>query len=73
MKSSCIWSPENVIGVTTMLKDVSSGALTTAWKQIAEGTYDQQANLDIVVCPYLWTPATWYAGKWAAILTYIDQ
>jgi hypothetical protein len=23
--------------------------------------------------PYLWSPATWYAGKWAAILTYIDQ
>ena len=65
--------PENVIGVTTMLKNVSSGALTNARKQIEEGTYNEQANLDLVLGPYLWTPATWFAGKWAGILTYIDQ
>jgi phosphoserine phosphatase len=65
--------PQNVFGVTTMLKNVSSGALTNARKQIEEGTYDQEANLDLVMGPYLWTPATWFAGKWAAILTYIDQ
>jgi phosphoserine phosphatase len=65
--------PENVIGVTTLLKDVCAGTLTTSRKQIAEGTYNQQANLDLVMHPYLWSPATWYAGKWAAILTYIDQ
>lgn len=65
--------PQNVIGVTTMLKNVSSGALTNARKQIIEGTYDQEANLDLEVGPYLWTPATWFSGKWAAILTYIDQ
>jgi len=65
--------PQNVIGVTTMLKNVTSGALTNARIQIEEGTYDQEANLDLVVGPYLFTPATWFAGKWAAILTYIDQ
>ncbi|KAI4664170.1 uncharacterized protein J4E79_003672 [Alternaria viburni] len=65
--------PQNVIGVTTVLKNVTSGELTNARKQITEGTYNETANLDLVVTPYLWTPATWFAGKWAAILTYIDQ
>ncbi|KAF1840141.1 uncharacterized protein K460DRAFT_371356 [Cucurbitaria berberidis CBS 394.84] len=65
--------PQNVIGVTTMLKNATSGALTNARKQIVEGEYDEAANLDLIVTPYLWTPATWFAGKWAAILTYIDQ
>ncbi|CAN9216739.1 unnamed protein product [Alternaria alternata] len=65
--------PQNVIGVTTVLKNTTSGALTNARKQITEGTYNETANLDLVVTPYLWTPATWFAGKWAAILTYIDQ
>jgi hypothetical protein len=65
--------PQNVIGVTTMLKNSTSGALTNARIQIEEGTYDQEANLDLVVGPYLFTPATWFAGKWAAILTYVDQ
>jgi phosphoserine phosphatase len=65
--------PQNVIGVTTMLRNTSSGALTNARIQIEQGTYDPEANLDLVVGPYLYTPATWFAGKWAAILTYIDQ
>jgi phosphoserine phosphatase len=65
--------PKNVIGVTTMLKNVTTGDLTNARIQIEAGTYDYEANLDLVVGPYLYTPATWYAGKWAAILTYIDQ
>ena len=65
--------PQNVIGVTTVLKNTTSGALTNARKQITEGTYNETANLDLVVTPYLWSGATWFAGKWAAILTYIDQ
>ncbi|KZM18333.1 uncharacterized protein EKO05_0000270 [Ascochyta rabiei] len=65
--------PQNVIGVTTMLVNSTSGFLTNARKQIVEGNYDPEANLDLVLGPYLWTPATWFAGKWAAILTYIDQ
>ncbi|EMD63734.1 hypothetical protein GGP41_005628 [Bipolaris sorokiniana] len=65
--------PENVIGVTTVLKNTTSGAVTNAREQITAGTYNETANLDLVVTPYLWTPATWFAGKWAGILTYIDQ
>ncbi|KAI8931420.1 hypothetical protein NX059_011749 [Plenodomus lindquistii] len=65
--------PQNVIGVTTMLKNITTGELTNARKQITEGDYDYEANLDLVMTAYLWTPATWFAGKWAAILTYIDQ
>ncbi len=63
--------PQNVIGVTTLLKDRATGALTTARKQIAEGHYDPKANMPLEITPYLWTPATWFAGKYAAILTYI--
>ncbi|KTS37065.1 phosphorylcholine phosphatase [Methylobacterium indicum] len=64
--------PENIIGVTTLLKNRKTGELTTARKQIAAGHYDEKANLSLEVTPYLWTPATWYAGKYAAIMTYID-
>lgn len=65
--------PQNVIGVTTLLKDRKTGELTTARKQITAGKYDEKANLDLEYTPYLWTPATWMAGKHAAILTYIDE
>ncbi|WP_297846512.1 haloacid dehalogenase-like hydrolase [Pseudomonas sp.] len=65
--------PQNVIGVTTLLKDRKTGELTTARKQITAGKYDEKANMGLELTPYLWTPATWMAGKQAAILTYIDQ
>ncbi|KAM0283108.1 hypothetical protein ACHAQH_002712 [Verticillium albo-atrum] len=65
---------ENVIGVTMLLANPSDpSSPTTARKQIEDGTYNEQANLDLKLTPYLWTPATWMAGKHAAILTYIDQ
>jgi hypothetical protein len=65
--------PQNIIGVTTLLKDRKTGELTTARKQITNGKYDEKANLGLELTPYLWTPATWMAGKHAAILTYIDE
>ncbi|WP_166361269.1 haloacid dehalogenase-like hydrolase [Pseudomonas akapageensis] len=65
--------PQNVIGVSLLLKDRNNGELTTARKQITAGKYDEKANLGLELTPYLWTPATWMAGKQAAILTYIDQ
>lgn len=65
--------PQNVIGVTTLLKDRKTGALTTARKQITEGKYDHVKNMGLELNPYLWTPNTWMAGKYAAILTYIDE
>lgn len=61
--------PENVIGVTLMLRNETSGELTNARKQIEAGDYDEQRNLDLVFGTYLWTPATWFSGKWAAVLT----
>ncbi|KAF1963709.1 phosphorylcholine phosphatase [Byssothecium circinans] len=64
--------PENVIGVTTVLRNATSGALTNARKQISEEAYDAAANMDLVMGSNLWTPATWFAGKWAAVLSYID-
>ncbi|GLO55987.1 hypothetical protein PPUJ20066_20230 [Pseudomonas putida] len=65
--------PQNVIGVSLLLKDRSNGQLTTARKQISAGSYDPKANEGLELTPYLWTPATWMAGKQAAILTYIDE
>ncbi|KAK2033987.1 phosphorylcholine phosphatase [Colletotrichum zoysiae] len=65
--------PENVIGVTLVMKNLTSGELTTSRQQIQDGNYDQGANLGLVLTPYLWTPAVWMQGKWAAILTYIDE
>ena len=43
--------PENVIGVSTLLKDRKTGELTTARKQIAAGKYDQAANLGLELTP----------------------
>lgn len=64
---------ENVIGVTTLLKNTTTGDLTTARKQITDGVYDPTANMDLQITSYLWTPATWQTGKFAAILSYIDN
>lgn len=69
--------PENVIGTTLLMKNLKSGEITTSRKQIADGTYSekaiQNAAADLVMTPYVWTPATWMIGKWAAILSYIDE
>ncbi|KAG5923100.1 hypothetical protein E4U42_005047 [Claviceps africana] len=64
--------PENVIGVTLLLKDPRNGRVTSARKQIKDGHYDDKSNLDLVMTPFLWTPAVWKEGKWAAILAYVD-
>lgn len=65
--------PENVIGVTTLLKDPKTGELTTSRMQIRKGTYDQQKNMDLVVTPFLTNPMTWFEGKLGSTLAYIDQ
>lgn len=65
--------PENVIGVTTMLKNTTSGDLTTTRLQIEDEVYSPQNNLELQITSYLWTPATWQEGKYAAILKYINQ
>ncbi|KAJ6438155.1 phosphorylcholine phosphatase [Purpureocillium lavendulum] len=65
--------PEHVIGVSLVLKNQTSGALTSVRSQIAEGTYNMAANMDLVLTPTLWTPNTWQTGKWAAVLSYISN
>ncbi|CAD5107541.1 HAD family hydrolase [Zestomonas carbonaria] len=65
--------PENVIGVTLLLKDRASGALTSSRLQIRQGDYDPVGNLDLELPPYLTGPMTWYEGKLATILAWVDQ
>lgn len=63
--------PQNVIGVSLLLRDRASGQVTTARKEIAEQRYDPQALMDHELTPSLWAPLPWFEGKQAAIHTYI--
>ncbi len=63
--------PQNVIGVSVLLRDRLAGTVTTARKLIAENRYDPAQLLDHEVTTALWAPLTWYEGKQAAIHTYI--
>jgi phosphoserine phosphatase len=63
--------PQNVIGVTLLLRDRAAGTVTTARKLIAENRYDPELLLDDELTTALWAPLTWYEGKQAAIHTYI--
>lgn len=65
--------PQNVIGITTLLKDRASGALTTSRLQIRAGNYDPAQNLGLELTPYLTNPMTWMEGKMGTILGWIDQ
>ncbi|KDB10370.1 hypothetical protein LIG30_0713 [Burkholderia sp. lig30] len=65
--------PENVIGVTTLLRNPATGALTTSRLQIRAGRYDESANRALVVTPFLMNPMTWYEGKLGSIVGWIDQ
>ncbi|MFB7414035.1 haloacid dehalogenase-like hydrolase [Streptomyces sp. NPDC056210] len=64
--------PENVLGVSALLKDRTTGEVTSSRKEIAAGHYDQAKLADHELTSTLWAPATWYEGKPAAISTYID-
>ena len=63
--------PENVIGVSLLLKDRDSGSVTTARKLITQQQYDPQRMADYELTHTLWAPMPWYEGKQAAIHTYI--
>ena len=63
--------PQNVIGVSLLLRDRTAGTVTTARKEIAENRYDPEQLLDHELTTALWAPLTWYEGKQAAIHTYI--
>jgi hypothetical protein len=64
--------PENVIGVTTLLKNPATGELTTSRLQIKQGRYDPEANLSLQITPFLMNPMTWYEGKLGSIAGWID-
>lgn len=63
--------PENVIGVSLLLKDRRNGGITTARKLIAEKRYHPRDLLDHQMTATLWAPLPWYEGKQAAIHTYV--
>ncbi|MBI1368898.1 MAG: haloacid dehalogenase-like hydrolase [Planctomycetes bacterium] len=69
--------PANVIGVTMLLRDRDTGAVTTARQRIARGAlYDADftpaKHMALELTPSLITPATWHTGKRIAIQMYID-
>ena len=63
--------PQNVIGVSLLLKDRQTGQVTTARKLIRQGSYQPAELLDHELTPTLWAPLPWYEGKQAAIHTYV--
>jgi phosphorylcholine phosphatase len=63
--------PENVIGVSLLLKDPVTGEVTTARKLIAQQRYQPSALMQHELTHTLWAPLPWYEGKQAAIHTYI--
>ncbi len=63
--------PENVIGVSLLLRDPRDGSVTTARKLIAQGRYRPDELLDHQLTTALWAPTPWHEGKQAAIHTYI--
>ncbi|TYC89164.1 HAD family hydrolase [Novosphingobium sp. BW1] len=70
-------APEDIVGVTMVLRDPRSGALTTARSQIAKGHfldahYPAERHMGMEMTSTLWAPNTWYEGKVAGIRTYID-
>lgn len=70
-------APQDVIGVTELLRDPADGSVTTARRQIAAGhfldaAYPAARHARMVLTPTLWSPLTWYEGKVAGIMAYID-
>ncbi|AIY40118.1 Phosphoserine phosphatase [Collimonas arenae] len=65
--------PQNVIGVSMLLKNRKTGELTTVRKLVTAGRYQPDALQDYELTPTLWAPLTWFEGKSAAINTYIDE
>ncbi|VFQ43184.1 haloacid dehalogenase-like hydrolase [Desulfoluna butyratoxydans] len=68
--------PENVIGVSTLLKDRATGNITTARLQIQKGhfldeSYPKARHMAMELTPTLWSPYTITSGKVWAIEDYI--
>ncbi len=60
MGSAC--RRENVIGVSTLLKDRAAGTVTTARKLMAEGLY-HRTRCATRAHATLWTPTTWMSAR----------
>jgi phosphoserine phosphatase len=65
--------PENVFGINMMLKNRQTGELSNSRFQIKAGTYNQEANQKLELTPYLVNPMTWFEGKYATIVGWINQ
>lgn len=66
--------PENIYGVNVLLKNKFNNALTTSHIQLKHNKYNQAANLrNMKFTSYLMNPMTWYEGKYATIVGWIDQ
>ncbi|MBO1336424.1 haloacid dehalogenase-like hydrolase [Streptomyces sp. VRA16 Mangrove soil] len=65
-------APEHVIGVSALLRDPASGAVTSSRWELKDGTYDQRSLYEKELTATLCAPLTWYEGKTAAIRTYVD-
>ncbi len=65
--------PENIIGVSLLLRRRDTGEVTTARKLIAQGRYRPEDLLDHEMTSALWAPTPWHEGKQAAIHTHIHQ
>ncbi len=68
--------PENVIGVSCLLKDRKTLDVTTARLQVKRGhffddQYTRETHYAKELTPYIWGPNTMYVGKLAAIKDYI--
>lgn len=68
--------PENVIGVSCLLKDRTTSQVTTARKQISKGhfwdsNFTKTHHYAMEVTPYILSPDTLYSGKLAALKEYI--
>jgi hypothetical protein len=63
--------PQNVVGVSLLLRHPGDASVTTARKLIAQGRYRPEDLLDHRLTTALWAPTPWHEGKQAAIHTYI--
>jgi len=68
--------PENVIGLSCLLKNLKTNEVTTARRQIQNGhfwdsTFSKDDHYAMEVTPHMWGQDTLYAGKLTALKEYI--
>jgi len=68
--------PENVIGLSCLLKNKKTNEITTARQHILKGhfwdtAFPKESHYAMEITPHLWGPDTLYAGKLTALKEYI--